>query len=89
MNADGADIQLAARGAFVERLDILQNVLKGVPARINQILRLRLKHESIVRIGGMAKREVCHRCRESAKARVMSMRLIRFGWQSVRALATL
>ena len=31
----------------------------------------------------MAKREVCHRRRECAKARVMSMRLIRFGWQSV------
>ena len=89
VNADGADIQLAARGAFVERLDILQNVLKGVPARINQILCQCIKHKGIVRIRRMAKREVCHLRRECAKARVMSMRLIRFDWQSVRALATL
>ena len=54
VNADGADIQLAARGALVERLDILQNVFKGVPARINQILCQRIKHKGIVRIRRMA-----------------------------------
>src|SRR5205809_6183991 len=57
MEADGGDVELAARGPFVERLDVLQNVLETVAARRNQSLCQAIKHEGIVRIGRMAQRQ--------------------------------
>ena len=61
MNADGGDIQLAARGAFIERLDVLQNMLKRVTASINEPFREGIKHKGIIRIGRMAERQLHHR----------------------------
>jgi len=43
VDADGGDVELATRGAFVERLDVLENVLKMKTVRGNQILRKRVK----------------------------------------------
>ncbi len=59
VEADGGDIEFAARGTFVERLDILQNVLEAEAVRGNQILRQRIKHESVIGIGRVAKRQRC------------------------------
>jgi len=33
VEADGSDVEFAARGAFVQRLDILQNMLETVAVR--------------------------------------------------------
>jgi len=54
VNAHGGNIQLPARGALVQRLDVLQNMLESEPVRGNQVLRQRVKHEGIVRVGRMA-----------------------------------
>ena len=55
VNADSGNVEFATRGAFVQRLDVLQNVLKTEAVRGNQILRQRVKHEGIVRVGRVAK----------------------------------
>jgi hypothetical protein len=51
VDADRRDVQLAARGALVERLDILQDVLEFPAARVDLVLRQRVEHESVVRVG--------------------------------------
>jgi len=38
--------EFAARGALVQRLDVLQNVLEPEAVRRDQILRQRVKHEA-------------------------------------------
>ncbi len=53
MDTDGAHIQFAACGAFIERLDVLQNMFKGQPTGRNQILGQGVKHKGIVRIRRM------------------------------------
>src|SRR5439155_15922977 len=58
VKADGRNVELATRGPFVERLDILQDVLKTEAARRYQSLRQSVKHEGIVRIGRMAERQL-------------------------------
>ena len=57
VNADRRNIQFAARGAFVQRLDVLQNVLKPEAVRRNQFLRQPVKHEGVIRVRRMAKRQ--------------------------------
>ena len=57
MNADCGEVQFAARGPLVERLDVLQNVLEPKAVSWNYLLGQRIKHERIVRIRRMAQRE--------------------------------
>jgi hypothetical protein len=55
VDADGGNVEFAARGALVQSLDVLQNVLKMKTVRGNQIFRERIKHEGVVRVGRMTK----------------------------------
>ena len=57
VDADGGNVEFAARGALVQRLDVLQDVLKMKTVRRNQILRERVKHEGVIRVGRMAERQ--------------------------------
>ena len=57
MDADGGDVQFAAQGTLVQSLDVLQDVLETIALHRDQVLRQRVKHERIVRVGRMAKRE--------------------------------
>ncbi len=57
MDADGGDVQFAAQGTLVQSLDVLQDVLETIAPHRDQVLRQRVKHERIVRVGRMAKRE--------------------------------
>jgi hypothetical protein len=54
----GGDVQLAPGAALVERLDVLEDVLEFVAARIDLALRHRVEHEGIVRIGGVSEGQV-------------------------------
>ncbi len=56
VDRDGGDVELGPRGALVERLDVLEDVLEFVARRREQVLRQRVKHEGVVRIGRVAKR---------------------------------
>ena len=51
------DVQLAAHRAFVQRLDVLEPMLETVTAQVDLVLRHRVKHERVVRIGRMSERE--------------------------------
>jgi hypothetical protein len=53
MNRDGGDIELAPQSAFVQRLDVLEAMFKAIPAEIDFVLRHRIKHEGVIRIGRM------------------------------------
>jgi len=57
MQADRTDVQFAAGGALVQCLDVLQNMLEPETLRWNQILRQRVEHESIIRIGRVTQRQ--------------------------------
>ena len=57
MNADRRDVQFAPRGALVERLDVLEDVLEFETMRWNQLVRQGVEHERIVRVGRVAERE--------------------------------
>ena len=57
VQADGGDVQFAARGAFVQRLDVLQNMLEAETVRRNQTLRQRVEHESVIGIGRVTQRQ--------------------------------
>jgi hypothetical protein len=57
VDADGGNVEFAARGAFVERLDVLQNMLETEAVRRNQIFRQRVKHEGVIGVGRMAERQ--------------------------------
>ena len=50
MNADGGDVEFSAGGAFVQRLNVLQNVLEMKTMRRNKFLGQAIKHESVIRI---------------------------------------
>jgi len=57
VDADGGDVEFAARGSFVERLDVLQDVLETEAVRGDQILREGIKHEGVIGVGRMSKRQ--------------------------------
>ena len=57
MDADGGDVEFAARGALVQRLDVLQNVFEAEAVRRDQTLRQRVKHEGVVGVRRMAERQ--------------------------------
>ena len=76
VDADGGDVEFAARGALVQRLDVLQNVLEPEAVRRNQTLRQRVKHEGVVGVGRMAERQRrwLHGRRLNHPARTVTMR---------------
>ena len=55
MHREGSDFQLAAEGALVERLDILQDVLEAQSFGVNAVVREAIEHEGVVGIGAVAK----------------------------------
>ena len=82
VDADRGDVQLAARGAFVQRLDVLEDVLELPAARVDLVLGERVKHERIVGIGRVAQGEAALFQREistslSEVTRVICATLIR------------
>jgi hypothetical protein len=54
VDADGGDVEFAARGALVQRLDVLQNMGEMIAVRRDEVLRQRVKHEGVVRVGRVA-----------------------------------
>ncbi len=77
----------AARGTFVERLDVLQDVLKMKTVRGDQILRERVKHEGVVRIGRMAEGQgrLFHPRKINHTARAVTMRRLK-KWKNARSV---
>jgi hypothetical protein len=57
MNADRRDVQFAARGPFIEGLDVLQDVLEAEAVGRDQFVGQPVKHERIVRVGRVAERQ--------------------------------
>ena len=58
-------MQLAALRPLIQRLNVFQPMFKPITAQIDLVLRDRVEHERIVRIGRMAKRKgfsgiLCH-----------------------------
>ena len=49
-NADGRNIQLAPSSPFVERLDVLQDVLEAKAVRRDALFRQAEEHEGVVRV---------------------------------------
>jgi hypothetical protein len=54
MNGDGGNVQLAAPRPFIQRLNVFQSMVKPITAQIDFVVRDRVEHERIVRIGRMA-----------------------------------
>ena len=48
-------MQLAAPRPLIERLNIFQAMIEAVTAEIDFVLRHRIEHERVIRVGGMAK----------------------------------
>src|SRR5687767_15868522 len=66
MNRDRRNVQLAAERALVQSLNVLESMLKTVAAQVNLVLRHRVKHEGIVRVGGVPQRKN-GRCRRHGR----------------------
>lgn len=56
VDANGGDIQFAARGALVQSLDVLKDMLELIAMSRNQPLSEAIKHECIIGIGRMPQR---------------------------------
>ena len=54
VDADGRDFELALEGAAVERLDVLQFVLKDQVAGVDLAVGQGVEHEGVVGIGAMS-----------------------------------
>ena len=54
VNGDSCDIQLSPRGALVQGLDILENVLESIAVLVDLVGRHGVKHESVIGIGRVA-----------------------------------
>ena len=76
VDADGGDVEFAARGALVQRLDVLQNVLEPEAVRRDQVLRQRVKHEGVVGVRRVAERQrrLLHERSLNHAARTVTMR---------------
>ena len=57
VDRDRRDVQLAAQGALVQRLDVLEPMLEAIAAQIDLVFRHRVKHEGVIGIGRMAQGE--------------------------------
>ena len=51
VQADRRQFELTSKGPVVERLDVLQGVMKSIPAGIDLIVGQGMKHECVVRVG--------------------------------------
>jgi hypothetical protein len=53
VDRDGGDLQLAFHRPLVERLDVLEDVLEAVAARVDQrrVVREGVEHECVVGVG--------------------------------------
>jgi hypothetical protein len=65
VNGNGGNVQLSAARPLIQRLNVFQPMFKPVTAQIDLVLRDRVEHERVVRIGGMTKGEAvitgrCH-----------------------------
>jgi hypothetical protein len=62
VDADRGDVQFTARGALVERLDVLQDVFKAPAVRWDKFFRQRVEHEGVIRVRRMPERQraLCH-----------------------------
>ena len=58
VDRDGRDVQLAAHGPLVERLDVLENVLEAVLAGFDLVVGECPEHEGVVGIGTVAQRQM-------------------------------
>jgi hypothetical protein len=66
-------VQFASNRPLVQRLNIFQSMLEPIPAQIDLILRHRIKHKGVIRIGRMTQGKVfsavrCHLIRVDLKA---------------------
>ena len=57
VNRDRGDVQLAAKGPFIQCLNIFKPMLETIPTQIDFVFRHRIKHESIVWIRRVTQRE--------------------------------
>jgi hypothetical protein len=57
MHGDRGNVQLASKRALVQRLNVFQSMLETVPAQVDFILGHRVKHERVIRVGGMTQGE--------------------------------
>ncbi len=57
VNADGGNVQFAARGQFVQSLDVAQDMGEFEAAGRNQFLGQPIKHKSVIRIRRMSQRQ--------------------------------
>src|SRR6266699_2982757 len=55
VNRDGGNMQLAAPRSLVQRLNVFQAMVEPITAEIDFVLRHRIEHERIIRIGRMTK----------------------------------
>src|SRR6266487_3528794 len=53
VNRDGGNMQLAAPRSLVQRLNVFQAMVEPITAEIDFVLRHRIEHERIIRIGRM------------------------------------
>ena len=51
MNRDGGDMQLAAPRPLIQRLNIFQGMVEPITTEVDFILRHRIEHERVIRIG--------------------------------------
>ena len=66
VDADRRDVELAAGGAFVKGLDVLQDVFEAHPGRWDQVLRQAVKHEGIIGIRTVTQGKRLHSCGDSS-----------------------
>jgi hypothetical protein len=69
VDGNGGDVEFAAGSTFVEGLDVLEDVFETKAVRGDEVFGERVKHERVVRIGRVAKREqaIFHRHRACGK----------------------
>ena len=51
VDRDRRDMQLAPERAFIQRLNIFQSMFETVTTEIDFVLRDRIEHEGVIRIG--------------------------------------
>src|SRR5262245_45790413 len=57
MNGDGGNVQFAPLGPFIQCLNVFQAMFEPVTAEIDFVLRDRVEHKRVIRIGRMAERK--------------------------------
>ena len=57
MNRNRGNVQLAAKGSLIKRLNIFEPMLKAIAAQVDFVFRHRVKHEGVIRVWRMAQGE--------------------------------